>query len=43
MIGVNATFEGANARATYYFKLQVVQAPAPPAEPSTGRLLALTG
>jgi hypothetical protein len=43
VIGVNATFEGANARATYYFKLQVVQALAPPAEPSTGRLLALTG
>ena len=43
VITVNATFEGANARATYYFKLQVVQAPAPPAEPTTGRLLALTG
>ncbi len=43
VITVNATFEGANTRATYYFKLQVVQAPAPPAEPSTGRLLALTG
>ena len=43
VIAVNATFEGANARATYFFKLQVVQATAPPAEPSTGRLLALTG
>ena len=44
VIGVDATFSGgAHASAAYYFKLQVVQAPAPPAQPSTGRQLALTG